>query len=188
MVKVKRTNRRSKDYVGMTIERWSILDIYWNKNIRQAMYICKCACGKESHVQAQHILSGRSKSCGCFKGKYLSIASKNKNKRKPQSAFYTVYYRYAYGAKRRNITFNLTQKYFRYLTSSDCYYCGAHPNSVKYNYGDSYTYNGIDRVNNNKGYSVGNCVACCPLCNKLKGTFTKTEFLLQVKRIYNHSI
>jgi hypothetical protein len=33
-----------------------------------------------------------------------------------------------------------------------------------------YTYNGIDRVDNSKGYTPENTVPCCKICNKIKGT------------------
>ena len=40
-----------------------------------------------------------------------------------------------------------------------------------------FTYNGIDRVDNTKGYQVNNCVASCFICNKAKGVMTQSEFL-----------
>jgi hypothetical protein len=35
-------------------------------------------------------------------------------------------------------------------------------------------YNGIDRVDNEKGYLVENCVPCCFTCNSLKKSVTKS--------------
>ena len=46
--------------------------------------------------------------------------------------------------------------------------------------------NGIDRVNNNIGYILNNCVACCKYCNIAKGVRTITEFLEHVQSIVIH--
>ena len=48
--------------------------------------------------------------------------------------------------------------------------------------------NGIDRKDSTKGYSIDNCVPCCPMCNKMKQTFTEEEFLNQIAKIYNKLI
>jgi hypothetical protein len=37
--------------------------------------------------------------------------------------------------------------------------------------------NGIDRVDNTKGYSVDNCVPCCRRCNVAKADMTPDQFL-----------
>jgi hypothetical protein len=41
----------------------------------------------------------------------------------------------------------------------------------------SYIYNGVDRVNNDFGYSIDNCVSCCKVCNRMKGKKTVAEFV-----------
>lgn len=40
--------------------------------------------------------------------------------------------------------------------------------------------NGIDRVDNTRGYEKGNVVPCCGTCNLLKGARTVDEFLAQI--------
>jgi hypothetical protein len=47
-----------------------------------------------------------------------------------------------------------------------------------------YAYNGIDRVDNFKGYEIDNCVPCCYICNYAKRDMSKDQFLAWVKRIY----
>lgn len=58
------------------------------------------------------------------------------------------------------------------LLRSDCVYCGLK------------AANGIDRVDNAKGYITGNCAACCGTCNKLKWTQSTLVFFEKVKTIY----
>ena len=59
-------------------------------------------------------------------------------------------------------------------------YCGSEPSykintNTTDNHGD-YMYNGIDRVDNIKGYDLDNCVTCCSLCNWMKRDLTIKEF------------
>lgn len=52
---------------------------------------------------------------------------------------------------------------FSSLVKGKCYYCGQVGSN-------STGYNGIDRVDNSKGYIEGNVVSCCKQCNRAKGT------------------
>lgn len=98
------------------------------------------------------------------------------------------YRHYQRRARDRNIIFRLTKKQFRELTQFECYYCGAKPNHQYKRRGaySAYVGNGIDRIDNKKGYTLGNCIPCCPKCNKMKGILPCDEFVTQVKRIASH--
>lgn len=47
---------------------------------------------------------------------------------------------------------------------------------------------GIDRLDSERGYVVGNVVSCCSTCNYMKNTLGLVEFLRQVNRIASHCI
>jgi hypothetical protein len=89
--------------------------------------------------------------------------------------------------------FYLTVESFKRLTSSNCYYCGCRPQFVSYGMGpgftpegiawSAYTYNGIDRVDNTKGYIEENCEPCCKTCNVMKGSLDQKQFLLKAIEI-----
>jgi hypothetical protein len=51
-----------------------------------------------------------------------------------------------------------------------------------------YIYNGIDRVNNNFGYLIDNCVTCCTNCNVAKMARTQEEFNSWNQRVYEHKV
>lgn len=97
-------------------------------------------------------------------------------------------------AKQKNIFFKLSFSQFFNLTKQNCYYCGRKPykrvseswKSRTLN-GD-YIYNGIDRKDNTKGYTLKNCVPCCSKCNYLKRDLTYREFLYLITKIYNNKI
>lgn len=99
-----------------------------------------------------------------------------------------LYGQYKRSAKRRNLIFKLSKKHFKKLTSSPCHYCGALPSGVCFEHNtnknnqsrSAYVYNGIDRVNNSKGYTIDNCVSCCKVHNQWKKAMSYTDFVMTV--------
>ena len=86
------------------------------------------------------------------------------------SGFGDVFRRYRTCAKARKHDFNLTRDEFYELSQSNCFYCGSKPKQITHSRnGNNFTYNGIDRYDNDLGYSIENSVPCCALCNKMKG-------------------
>jgi len=94
-----------------------------------------------------------------------------------------LFRRYNHDAKNRNLKFNLTFEKFINLVLSNCYYCGSSPsNIVETKKGNgSFVYNGIDRLDNNKGYTNKNCVTCCKICNHAKARLSQQEFVNWLK-------
>ena len=96
---------------------------------------------------------------------------------------------YKNSAAERGYGFLLTENQFQNLATSACHYCGGLPSNVeKRPHGETFIYNGIDRVNNEVGYIDGNCVPCCWTCNRLKRDLSREKFLSAVSSIYKHSI
>ena len=97
-------------------------------------------------------------------------------------------------AKNRNLKFELSKDQFKKLTKLPCYYCGKEPKQEilkadKGNPGNGkYIYNGIDRIDNKKGYTIDNCVSCCKNCNNGKKDMGKEEFFSWISDVYRHSI
>lgn len=99
---------------------------------------------------------------------------------------------YQRNAKKRGISFRLSSEEFRKLTSGDCYYCGVEPSGLiacneeksnkKSHWGD-YVFNGIDRIDNAKGYRKKNCVSCCLVCNRARNNMSFDEFVAHLSRI-----
>lgn len=140
-----------------------IKNIYRDSDIKETKAIVGCHCGKEFTCRLQHLKEGSTKSCGCLKTLLPTRANLN-----------LLFLRYKRKAKNRNYNFTLTKENFEKLTSSNCFYCGKNPENVckqAFSNGD-YIYNGIDRVDNSKGYTIDNCVPCCFKCNSWKGAIT----------------
>jgi len=91
-------------------------------------------------------------------------------------------------AKRRGYEWSLTKEQIRHLTKQPCHYCGVEPSQVIKHprLNGKYVYNGLDRIDSNKGYVKGNVVACCGTCNMAKGTKTLEEFNVWIDDLCQH--
>jgi hypothetical protein len=109
----------------------------------------------------------------------------------PLNEIFGAYKRNA--AKRKNgIDFKLSKREFEYLIQMDCHYCGAEPSNVmrkkRVTKIPGYRYNGIDRIDNDKGYQLDNVVPCCMWCNRMKKGLTYDMFIKQanaISRVHN---
>jgi hypothetical protein len=79
---------------------------------------------------------------------------------------------YNRSASRRSKKFELTFKEFMGYWQRPCSYCG-----------DTIAFIGLDRVDNNLGYTLDNIVSCCNHCNYMKGRLSREEFLLCCRRV-----
>jgi len=85
---------------------------------------------------------------------------------------------YVKGAQKRRIDFAVTKIHFNELILTPCFYC---------KYSKDGEVNGLDRLNNNEGYTEENCVACCGPCNMLKGSQHPQEFIDKLLAIYKYA-
>lgn len=74
---------------------------------------------------------------------------------------------YKYRAFEKKREFQLTKFEFLHLVTSNCFYCGAPPREMS----NGKMRNGIDRMDNDKGYLKENVIGCCSTCNYIKGEF-----------------
>lgn len=77
---------------------------------------------------------------------------------------------YKSNAKKRGLLFEVSLEQMRLFVSGKCYYCGSQSS-------------GIDRVDNSLGYVEGNMVGCCGVCNHMKHTMSKEEFIKKCLQI-----
>lgn len=85
-------------------------------------------------------------------------------------------------AKKRGLAFSLTHEEVHQLVTAPCTYCGrmdwrcTYPGGKRASKQVCHAANGIDRLDSNGAYEVGNCVSCCAICNYAKGSMTLEEF------------
>lgn len=96
-----------------------------------------------------------------------------------------VFRAYKYGAKSRNIHFELSELEVGVLVTQDCFYCGQAPyEHADKNYTDEpFLRTGIDRVDNDLGYTLTNTVSCCEICNRMKLMLSHEKFINHLYKI-----
>ena len=125
------------DLKGQTFGRLEVLDFIGVTN-RNAVWRCRCQCGKVVPREGGQLRAGHQKSCGCWGAK-----------RRPYESHYN---NLVYAANRRGV----------WRPYSD-------QQTMRHN---------LDRIVNEKEYSLDNCVVCCYGCNCTRGDrFTYDEFL-----------
>ena len=167
------------DLTGRQFGKWQVLSFDQVVN-RRARFIVRCQCGTVRSVMGKSLQNGDSTSCGCKQRKPRYTASCNGLRRV-----------YRTGALKRGRSFDLTEEEFRALTSAACHYCGGEPASVfraSKGYNGTYVCNGIDRVDNAQGYSLGNCVTCCKACNRMKYQMSDADFIAHCLKVVQHSV
>lgn len=102
-----------------------------------------------------------------------------------KTAFGALWCVYRKNASVHNREFSLTKDEFHELTKGNCWYCGKSPYQIKkaHKCKGYYFYNGIDRVDNNEGYTPRNCISCCSICNNMKRSLPGDVFISQIRRI-----
>lgn len=102
---------------------------------------------------------------------------------------------YQKAAKDRELAFELTLEEFEALIAMNCYLCGEAPklsyvsNRARASKMDNpLVYNGIDRMDNKKGYISENSYPCCSECNFSKRNLSLSDFLEYILRVYKFAI
>jgi hypothetical protein len=165
-----------KDLTGKRFGKLLVLEHKGRDKGGFTVWEVQCDCGVKKIIRSSNLRHGM-KSCGCAKIKPSGKANMG-----------VIYAGYRIHAKQKNRIFNLTKDQFEYLTKQNCFYCGNSPSKIKNQKGlnGEYIYNGIDRIDNTKGYTLDNCVPCCSVCNTFKSNRNKTDFLDLIKKIYDY--
>jgi hypothetical protein len=143
-------------------------------------WVYRCKCGREvvrmPSTIAVQIKNGILPCCGHREcGGMRNMDGK--------SALRALMYAYKSAAKERGYEFLLSEKEFEDLSQKDCFYCGVGPNQVYTGGKSTLIYNGLDRIDNLKGYIPGNVVAACGRCNKAKNNMPYDVFMAWIDRL-----
>jgi len=170
------------DRVGHRYGKLTVIKQEASTDKGETMWLCKCDCGNETIVRGRNLHSGTS-SCGCLQGEAIKLAD-------GEAAFNALLANWKGDAKRRGYAWALSKDQVKHLTKQPCYYCGALPAQTysRQTYNGDYVYNGIDRLDNDKGYITDNVVPCCKYCNFGKNDRSITEFRDWVKQVYEHFV
>ena len=145
---------------------------------RHTTSLCQCTCGIKRFVKNTVLFKGRSTSCGHV-GKFERCKSPRTTLAVGMAARNAALYHIKHSAKTRRVDFALSDEETLKLMEEPCYWCGRSKvnTSSQKSYNGEFRYNGIDRLDNNNGYTVGNVVPCCGPCNRTKNILGKDEFI-----------
>lgn len=179
---MKRLDLANKKFGRLTVKNYSHSHRQPSGQMR-AMWNVVCDCGKPVIISTANLTSGNTISCGCY---VAELRKKGMIKTDPESMIKEHFSRYKSAARKRKKSFDLTYDQFKTICSKDCEYCGQSPKEkfTKVKNVVKIKLNGIDRVDNNLGYSIDNCVSSCGICNSMKMDRSQKEFLNKIMEIY----
>jgi hypothetical protein len=99
-------------------------------------------------------------------------AQSEKGKKKINKYNLTIkarFIRSKYAANKKNTIFTLTFEEYEKAISDPCYYCQDFFDKK------SKTGIGLDRMDNSKGYEIGNVISCCGRCNIMKSNWMSAQ-------------
>ena len=178
---------REIDMTGKKFGRVTVLKLHGSiprkgRGGGERTWLCRCECGNEFVVMGKSLRSGNTQSCGCLRLERLRDAIMLPKNQALKSL--TVNAAKA-NAIRNGREWNIPEEIAIELMLENCFYCGGEPEG---NMKGKFRYNGLDRVDNSKGYTLDNVVPCCMHCNRAKRTRSLDEFLSWVERVYQHSV
>jgi len=183
---------KKKNWIGHKFGQLVVLEETSKRKYRRPsiVFLCQCSCGNKCEIAAAQFSS--TLSCGCRKKEVnkqpigLLKAAQDRLLPPGESAFRTLLSRYKKSATKRKLSFSLLENNFKTLVQSNCFYCNTKPLQQCFNRksSSSFTYNGIDRVDNKVGYELYNCVSCCFRCNRAKDTMTTTDFKSWITSVF----
>lgn len=184
--------------VGQIFGRLTAISISEKRtNGKSRIIICQCECGKITEVRATLLTTLNTKSCGCY-GREKVIEANTKPA--GEVTLNTIEAAYRKHARNKSREWGLTTEEFRQIILKNCFWCNkepaprnAYPGIKQRELVSKETFdrawintNGVDRVDNSKGYTKENSVPCCVECNYSKSNRTAKEFFDHCKMVVDH--
>lgn len=165
--------------IGKIFGELVVIDYSHNDKHQNKMWNCLCSCGKSTKVRTTDLNKGHTKSCGC------------KQYRKGRDVYnYTGYeditgarwYSIREGAKNRGLEFSITKKdvWDMFLKQKrKCSFTG-----LLLSFSDSSA--SIDRIDNDKGYTIDNISIVHKDINLMRNKFSVDYFKEMCKYVAQH--
>jgi len=185
---MKKKSKLQKDYNGLKLGSLKIESFTGFRDNAGAIFNSTCECGNKREISSRSIRRGieRNYNLSCGKCEYSERLIHLDSEDLALTYLFNMY-----KGKTKNklkLEFELSKEEFKILTKKNCYYCNTEPKQVCFteNRKNKYIYNGIDRIDSNKGYEINNVLPCCGFCNRMKLNHTLDAFKEQIKKIYNN--
>lgn len=179
-----------KDLTGQRFGRLTVLaceKVSYRPGAPEKWYWkCKCDCGTVCYKSTHALLNTSTLECNS-----CAVSTKRRKLTMPDggSGWNTAFHSTQKNAEKRGYVFELSLRQFKEICSRPCYYCGRQPGVPLKAGRDKKVVgwrNGVDRFDNKRGYTVDNCVPCCPLCNAMKSDLSYKEWIDLMTNILAH--
>lgn len=145
-----------------------------------ALWKCVCKCGFEIKVSRANLISGGVTSCGCKK-------VGPKIKQNSEHCKNIIFQRLKQRCKKYKRDLNISKEELYTLSQMSCFYCGLIGSNSAITKYEELKYNGLDRIDNDGGYTKDNVLPCCKYCNILRSnilTVSETQMVVcYIKKI-----
>ena len=158
--------------IGNRFGQFIVLSEHGKAKDGHTQYLCRCECGTEKIIAGNLLVTGKTKSCGCS--------------RRTGSVKHMIYHAVQRHTENRNLCFELTEQQVMDIVFCNCFYCGCEGSNTIRNTYEEIKWNGLDRIDSSKGYTIDNVVPCCKYCNQAKNNLTQDEFYDWIKRVVKH--
>ncbi len=156
--------------IGQRHTRNLILDK--RRKTSSTFYFVRCDCGNERWIRSDIL---RKNKHGCSKCYALSMRKSGEG-HSINSAWKSL----TNNARTRGIPVEISKEEFVIVAKQECFYCGEPPKEKSYydqpEWATPAKLNGIDRVDNARGYSIDNIVSACGTCNRGKMDLSLEDF------------
>jgi len=150
----------------------------------------RCSCGNDWRGRAAALRNGSTLSCA-----HCQPRGPKPFPDRESVALRSLLTTYQTNARNKARVWGLSERQFYGLLGGNCHYCDAPPGNVASKRarkgrrtGYQVTYNGIDRKDNDKGYTPENSVSCCKVCNYAKRELEHDQFLAHITMIYRNMV
>lgn len=145
----------------------------YNPAYRRPMATIVCACGATRLIRRSR-LQKINQCARCALSSGMKKSAEKRGSSPETKASNNAWSEYRCNARSRGLVFEITKEQFLSFRASACHYCGIEGPS------------GIDRLDSDAGYSLGNVVSCCSTCNYAKRGMQVHEFIGWVARVHEH--
>lgn len=144
-------------------------------------WLCVCECGTTKVVVGRNLMSGGTQSCGC------KLREHTESMRRPKAALNAIYTAHVNNGRVKQLG-SLDRATWERIIHMPCHYCGCREQRTSRGSLRAcvVTIVGVDRIDNDRGYTEENCVPCCGQCNRAKGTLATDTFVTWVNATYQH--
>ena len=171
--------RENSELVGKKFGLWDVLSVAGKYSS------VRCACGVVKQVTSNSLRMKASEGCIRCTTTRLPFG---------EGAFRQIINTYRNNCNKFGRVWELTLDQARDLMTKPCVYCGKRPEEDPIACKQEATkgrgaflYNGIDRQDNSKGYTLENCVTCCTVCNRAKHAMSLDMFITWITRLRAHN-